>query len=169
MTRFFTGTMISVTTALALGLSGTTIAAAATRQVAGFTPTASTLRMLQSPAAPRVAHFIRVATEPSEPSSQVPMSRFRKQQLALNRREIAELGTIRHELTDLVKIERDRVAPGATAAPLSLAGCRDGKSMFPKGAEVNFSPDRMEVCTDAVAGKPTYGLAWHLMPASQPK
>jgi hypothetical protein len=89
-----------------------------------------------------------------------------QKQVSIDESQNRQLHSIQQEISVLVK---HKDAGNAATRGLSLAGCRYDGHEFPKGAEVDFSPNRIQVCTDAITGRPTYGLAWHLLPLAKTK
>ncbi|MDD2859486.1 MAG: hypothetical protein PHT60_15015 [Acidiphilium sp.] len=167
MSKTSTRATIAMTAALAFGLTG--IATAATRLVPSGAPVPVTRAASTSTLASPGAHLIRVAASPAVQSEAAAMVRILSDQLTIDNTETAQLESIQRALHALVKLEIHHGVTAASAPPLSLAGCSFGGNEFPKGAEVDFTPNQSEICTDAIAGKPTYGLAWHLLKTSQTK
>lgn len=86
-----------------------------------------------------------------------------RQQLAIQQQTLTALQVLQGQVASLINIENSQRASTATPPRLSLAGCSANGHIFPKGATQYLSSRHKEICADAIAGKPTYGLAWHLV------
>lgn len=168
MTSPLRTTMTRLVLITALGVSGLGIAAGSSRPMARPSAVPAARGTDVAPIIPVSTGTMIAANEAQLAANQAVIIKLLHQQITIDHKELISLGAIQSATAVLVKRENSGV-PAPRAAALNLAGCRYGKSMFPKGAEVEFAPTRTEICTDAIAGKPTYGLAWHLMPAPQAK
>jgi hypothetical protein len=87
-----------------------------------------------------------------------------RQIIALQRAQLGELRIIARDLATHPIAAKGTVTPGSDG--LSLAGCSYDKRMYPKGTTITPAPGMAQTCTDAIRGKPTYGLAWHMVNAA---